>query len=102
MDMQTPRLRTAEQLRAFVEGNESATFQPKNRADEGVVLLLAAVGIWGVVDRQSWQRPDLTKRREGGGRVLAFALPFVAAAAGGAELPPEIADRPLVYAERQE
>ena len=31
VDIQTRRLRTIEQLRAFVEGNEAVTFQPEGR-----------------------------------------------------------------------
>ena len=75
MDIQTRRLRTIEQLRAFVEGNEAVDFQPRDRGeaygfaratlerfgyrrlgkrDKGVVLrfLVAAAGI----SRQQMER----------------------------------------------
>ncbi len=70
VDIQTRRLRTIEQLRAFVEGNEAVSFQPRDRGeaygfaratlerfgkrDKGVVLrfLVAATGI----SRQQMER----------------------------------------------
>ncbi len=97
VDIQTRRLRTIGQLRAFVEGNEAVDFQPRHRdetygfvpetlerfgyrrlgkRDKGAVLkfLAAATG----VSRQQmeclvrqWRETGAVRDRRGGGRVLA-------------------------------
>ena len=105
VDIQTRRLRTIGQLRAFVEGNEAVDFQPSDRAeaygfvretlerfayrglgkrDKGVVLryLVAATGI----SRQQMERlvrqwPDTgaIRDRRGGSRGRPFARRYTAA-----------------------
>ena len=105
MDIQTRRLRTMEQLRAFVEGNEAVDFQPESRdeaygfvrdtldrfgyrglgkRDKGVVLrfLVAATGI----SRQQmerlvrqWRETGSVRDRRGGGRGRPFARRYTAA-----------------------
>ena len=105
MDIQTRRLRTMEQLRAFVEGNEAVDFQPRDRdeaygfvrdtldrfgyrglgkRDKGVVLrfLVTATGI----SRQQmerlvrqWRETGSIRDRRGGGRGRPFARRYTAA-----------------------
>ena len=61
MDIQTRRLRTIEQLRAFVEGNEAVVFQPRDRAD--------AYGfVRDTLERFGYRR--LGKRDKGGGSAV--------------------------------
>ena len=105
VDIQTRRLRTIEQLRAFVEGNEAVDFQPRDRGeaygfaratlerfgyrrlgkrDKGVVLrfLVAATGI----SRQQmerlvrqWRDTGAIRDRRGGNRGRPFARRYAAA-----------------------
>ena len=104
VDIQTRRLRTTEQLRAFVEGNEAVDFRPRNRdeaygfvqetlkrfgyrrlgkRDKSVVLrfLMAATGI----SRQQmerlvrqWRETGAVRDRRGGGRGRPFARKYAA------------------------
>jgi len=105
VDIQTRRLRTMGQLRAFVEGNEAVDFQPESRdeaygfvrdtldrfgyrglgkRDRGVVLrfLVAATG----VSRQQmerlvrqWRETGSVRDRRGGSRGRPFARRYTAA-----------------------
>ena len=105
MDIQTRRLRTIGQLRAFVEGNEAVDFQPENRdeaygfvrealerygyrslgkRDKGAVLrfLITATGI----SRQQmerlvrqWRETGAIRDRRGGSRGRPFARRYTAA-----------------------
>ena len=105
VDIQTRRLRTIEQLRAFVEGNEAVDFRPRDRGeaygfaratlerfgyrklgkrDKGVVLrfLVAATGI----SRQQmerlvrqWRDTGAIRDRRGGNRGRPFARRYAAA-----------------------
>ena len=105
VDIQTRRLRTIEQLRAFVEGNEAVDFQSRDRGeaygfaratlerfgyrrlgkrDKGVVLrfLVAATGI----SRQQmerlvrqWRDTGAIRDRRGGNRGRPFARRYAAA-----------------------
>ena len=104
VDIRTRRLRTTEQLRAFVEGNEAVDFRPRNRdeaygfvqetlkrfgyrglgkRDKSVVLrfLMAATGI----SRQQmerlvrqWRETGAVRDRRGGGRGRPFARKYAA------------------------
>ena len=104
VDIQTRRLRTTEQLRAFVEGNEAVDFRPRNRdeaygfvqetlkrfgyrrlgkRDKSMVLrfLMAATGI----SRQQmerlvrqWRETGAVRDRRGGGRSRPFARKYAA------------------------
>ena len=105
VDIQTRRLRTIGQLRAFVEGNEAVDFQPENRdeaygfvrealerygyrslgkRDKGAVLrfLVTATGI----SRQQmerlvrqWRETGAIRDRRGGSRGRPFARRYTAA-----------------------
>ena len=105
MDIQTRRLRTMEQLRAFAEGNEAVDFRPGDRGeaygfvrdallrfghgglgkrDKGVVLrfLVAATGM----SRQQmerlvrqWRETGSIRDRRGGSRGRPFARKYAAA-----------------------
>ena len=105
VDIQTRRLRTIGQLRAFVEGNEAVDFQPENRdeaygfvrealerygyrglgkRDKGAVLrfLVTATGI----SRQQmerlvrqWRETGAIRDRRGGSRGRPFARRYAAA-----------------------
>ena len=105
VDIQTRRLRTIGQLRAFVEGNEAVDFQPKNRdeaygfvretlerfgyrglgkRDKGVVLrfLVAATGIsLKQMERlvRQWRETGSVRDRRGGSRGRPFARKYTAA-----------------------
>ena len=94
VDIQTRRLRTIGQLRAFVEGNEAIDFQPRDRdeaygfvrdmlerfgyrhlgkRDKGMVLsfLVAATGIsLKQTERlvRQWRETGTIRDRRGGGR----------------------------------
>ena len=104
VDIQTRRLRTIGQLRAFLEGNEAVDFQPQDRneaygfvretlqrfgyrqlgkRDKGVVLkyLIAATGI----SRQQmerlvrqWRETGAVRDRRGGSRGRPFARRYAA------------------------
>ena len=99
VDIQTRRLRTIGQLRAFVEGNEAVDFQPRDREeaygfvrdtlerfgyrhlgkhDKGVVLkfLVAATGIsLKQTERlvRQWRETGAVRDRRGGSRGRPFA-----------------------------
>ena len=105
MDIQTRRLRTVEQLRAFVAGNEAVDFQPQDRGeayrfvretldrfnfrrlskpDKGAVLrfLVAATGISRPqLERlvRQWRHTGTIRDRRGGARGKPFASKFTAA-----------------------
>ena len=105
VDIQTRRLRTIGQLRAFVEGNEAVDFQPRDRdeaygfvrdtperfgyrrlgkRDKGVVLrfLVAATGIsLKQTERlvRQWRETGAVRDRRGGGRGRPFARKYAAA-----------------------
>ena len=105
VDIQTRRLRTIGQLRAFVEGNEAVDFEPRDREeaygfvrdtlerfgykglgkrDKGVVLkfLVAATGIsLKQVERlvRQWRETGLVRDRRGGNRGQPFARTYTAA-----------------------
>ena len=105
VDIQTRRLRTIGQLRAFVEGNEAVDFQPRDRdeaygfarstlerfgyrklgkRDRGVVLrfLVAATGISRQqVERlvRQWRDTGTIRDRRGGNRGRPFARKYRAA-----------------------
>ena len=105
VDIQTRRLRTIEQLRAFVEGNEAVVFQPRDRADaygfvrdtlerfgyrrlgkrdKGVVLrfLVAATGISRKQTERlvrQWRDTGTIRDRRGGNRGRPFARKYAAA-----------------------
>ncbi|MDE0453556.1 MAG: hypothetical protein OXI90_17530 [Gammaproteobacteria bacterium] len=105
VDIQTRRLRTIGQLRAFVEGNEAVDFQPRDRdeaygfarstlerfgyrklgkRDRGVVLrfLVAATGISRQqVERlvRQWRDTGAIRDRRGGNRGRPFARKYAAA-----------------------
>ena len=105
MDIQTRRLRTIEQLRAFVEGNEPVTFQPEGRdqayafvdeiltrfdyrrlgrADKGVVLRFL-VAVTGFSRQQlerlvrQWRDSGTIRDRRGGNRGRPFARRYTVA-----------------------
>ena len=82
VDVQTRRLPTIGQLRAFVEGKEAVDFQRGDR-DKSVVrrFLVAATGI----SRQQmerlvrqWRETGAVRDRRGGGRSRPFARKYAA------------------------
>ena len=105
VDIQTRRLRTIEQLRAFAEGNEAVDFRPRDRdeaygfvretlgrfgyrrlgkRDKGVVLrfLVAATGISRKqMERlvRQWRETGKIRDRRGGNRGRPFARKYTAA-----------------------
>ena len=105
VDIQPRRLRTIEQLRAFVEGNEAVDIQPRDRGeaygfvramlerfgyrklgkrDKGVVLrfLVAATGISRKqMERlvRQWRDSGTIRDRRGGNRGRPFARKYAAA-----------------------
>ena len=105
VDIQTRRLRTIGQLRAFVEGNEAVDFEPRDREeaygfvrdtlarfgyrdlgkrDKGVVLkfLVAATGIpLKQTERlvRQWRETGSIRDRRGGNRGRPFARTYTAA-----------------------
>ena len=105
VDIQTRRLRTIGQLRAFVEGNEAVDFEPRDRdeaygfvrdtldrfgyrglgkRDKGVVLrfLVAATGMsLKQMERlvRQWRQTGSIRDRRGGNRGRPFARTYTAA-----------------------
>ena len=101
VDIQTRRLRTIGQLRAFVEGNEAVDFQPEDRdeaygfvrealerygyrglgkRDKGVALrfLVAATGISRQQMVRQWRENGAIRDRRGGSRGRPFPRRYTA------------------------
>ena len=64
VDIQAWRLRTLEQLRAFVQGNEAIDFQPQDRT-QAYYLTAAALGCFAYrLDTELFLAPDQTTGRK--------------------------------------